>query len=671
MKLKYIIATVLAGAALFTACQKEADHYLNEIKVSTSYVALPVAGGNASVTITATESWSFAKVINIGTAKEPVMAELPAWLSASTLSGGSGETTITFSADAAEGRNTELQIVCGGKTQRINVIQGLATVSTASCAEVIAGPDSKNYRVTGVVTKIVNTTYGNWYLQDATGEVYIYGTLDAKGATKNFLSWGLEVGDEITVEGPKTTYNGTVELVDVTVVKINKSLIKVESTDPEDATLPKEGGDITVTLANKGNNIGLTIPEDAKSWLGVSSISDNVVILTAAPNEGGDRETSVIFSTTDGKKDYTAELAIAQKGAIIDCSVAEFLAAPVSSTIYRVTGVITSVANPTYGNVYIKDFSGETYVYGIGAKGDFEAKGILAGDIVTLLGNRGEYKGSAQMTNGQLESITPVTEADIPAVLSGSDGAYYRVSGVVKEIVNDTYGNVYLTDGTNDLYVYGTYPGVGASGDARKGVIAAQGIEVGDVLTVFGPKSTYKGTPQINGGFFWSLEKGGSEVPEDPEDPEGPEDPGQFGTNVTCTTIANAYTDGVLNVTLGETTAENVFTLKLGTGSKYGSATITLPAGTKSVSYYAIAWKNNPATLKFSVGDNVIGTQAVAANDGATGSSPYTATIADSDKYVISFTEALAADTEVKVETFEDETNKGYRAILFGIQAVK
>ena len=670
MKLKYIIATLFAGAALLTACQKEADqHYLDEVKVSTSYVSLPVDGGTASLTITATDSWAFAKAVNIGTEKAPVMAELPTWLTASTLSGAAGEVTVTFSAEKTlDGRTSELQIVCGGKTQRINVIQGLATVSNATCAEVISGPDSKNYRVTGVVTKIVNTTYGNWYLQDATGEVYIYGTLDAKGATKNFLSWGLEVGDEITVEGPKTTYNGTVELVDVTVVNISKSLIKVESTDPEDATLPKEGGDITVTLANKGNNIGLTIPEDAKSWLGVSSISDNVVVLTAAANEGGDRETTVTFSTTDGKKDYTAELAISQKGAIIDASVADFLAAPVSSTVYRVTGVITSVANPSYGNVNIKDYSGEAYVYGIGAKGDFEASGLKVGDIVTLLGNRGEYKGNAQMTGGQLEKSTPVTEADIPTILAAADGGYYRVTGEVKSIANDTYGNIYITDGTNDLYIYGCYPGVGASGDARKGVVAAEGIEVGDILTVFGPKSTYKGTPQINGGFFWSLEKGGSEDPEDPEDPSG--ELGAFDTNVTYALGTSCYDDGVINVTLGESTYENVFSLKFGTGKKYGDATITLPAGTKKVTYYAVAWKGNPATLKFSVGENVIGTQDVAANDGATSNSPYTITVTDSDKYEMAFETALAADTAVKVETCEG-TNSGFRALVFGIQATK
>ncbi len=87
-----------------------------------------------------------------------------------------------------EGRTAEVKLTCAGKTQLVNVIQGLATVSTATCAQVIAGPDAKTYRVTGVITSIANTTYGNWYLKDDTGEVYIYGTLDAKGNTKNFLS---------------------------------------------------------------------------------------------------------------------------------------------------------------------------------------------------------------------------------------------------------------------------------------------------------------------------------------------------------------------------------------------------------------------------------------------------------------------------------------------------
>ena len=502
MKLKYFIPSLVAVvAALFTSCAKDNDPtYLSNIRVSESYVALSTNGGSTSIDISAAGSWS--------------VSGAPDWLIVSPAS-GNGDGTITFSADAAEGRSTSVSITCEGETQIINVIQGLVTISTATCAEVLAGPDSKTYQVTGTVTAIANTTYGNWYLNDGTGEVYIYGTLDKNGGTKNFASWGLEVGDQITVQGPKTTYNGTVELVDVTVVKIVKSLIKVDSLTVGDvvtSTLPVEGGEITAHLTCKGSGVAVEIPEEAKEWLGVVSSTVGAtptVTFRAAANDGGDRETTVTFKTTDGSKEYTSQATISQKGAIVECNVAEFLNAPVGNTQYRITGVITKIAKAEYGNIYIKDFSGEAYVYGVGAKGDFEALGLKEGDIVTLVGKRGEYKGSAQMTGGQYEAHKTVTAVTIDEFLAKEDNpnVYYMVSGTVDEIANESYGNLYLKDGDSRLYVYGTYPGWGATGDNRKGAIAANGIEVGDKLTVIGVKSTYKDTPQVNGGIYFSHQK--------------------------------------------------------------------------------------------------------------------------------------------------------------------
>ena len=480
MKLKYFIPSLVAVvAAVFTSCSDGKDAtYLEGIRVSQSYVALNTAGGSASIDVTTNGSWT--------------VTEVPNWLTVSPAS-GTGNGTITFSADAGEGRSGSVKLNCGDETQIINIIQGVVTISPATCAEVLAGPDSKTYQVTGTVTSIVNTTYGNWYLNDGTGEVYIYGTLDSKGSTKNFSSWGLEVGDQITVQGPKTTYNGTVELVDVTVVKIVKSLIKVDST--------------TV------NNVILSeIPADAKDWLGVTSSTvgtNPTVTFYAKANEGGDRETTVTFKTTDGSKEYSSQATISQKGAIVECSIADFLAAAVGNTQFRLTGVITKIANASYGNIYIKDYSGETYVYGVGSKGDFEKLGLKEGDVITLVGKRGEYKGTAQMTGGQFEKSIKVTEVSIADFLAKEDSkdVYYRVSGTIDEIANDTYGNLYITDGTNRLYVYGTYPGWGATGDNRKGAIKNLGIAVGDKLTVIGVKSTYKETPQVNGGIYFSHEK--------------------------------------------------------------------------------------------------------------------------------------------------------------------
>lgn len=507
MKLKYLFPLFIAMLTLMVSCDDdESITLLDEVQVSSSYVSIPEGGGSATITVKAKDSWTAEKVT---TEKDPVE-----WLTISSASGSAGETTLTFTAPSAiDGRTAEVLLKSAGKTQRINIIQGLAQISEATVAEVNAGPDGKTYRVTGVCTSIANTQYGNWYLTDATGTLYIYGTLDAKGGKQNFLSLGLEVGDEVTVEGPKTTYGSTVELVDVTVIKINKSLVKVDSVENE--VLPIEGGEFTAFLTCKGQGVSVDIPEDAKSWLSISSIesagTNAVVKFKAAANTGGDRNTTIIFRTTDGSKEYTTETTLTQKGAIVAATVAEFLAAEVGDTQYRLTGVITSIAHATYGNLYLRDFSGQTYVYGIQ---DFTTKGLKVGDIITIVGKRAEYKGDPQVAGAVLESVIPVTAATIAEVLAKPDSStdYFMITGEITSIANDVYGNLYLKDGGSEIYVYGCYPGYGATGDFRKGLIADKGIKVGDKLTVIGTKTTYTNsttgisTIQLANGIYFSHE---------------------------------------------------------------------------------------------------------------------------------------------------------------------
>jgi RPA family protein len=511
MKLRYFIPIVVALVAMFTGCSEDNDPiYLDNIKVSTSYVSLDTDGKTpAEMTLNATTDWSVDE------------KTVPEWLTISPMSGAAGETKVQFSASAATGRKAVVKINCGGQTQEINIIQGIATVETATCAEVLAGADAKTYRVTGTVTAIANTIYGNWYLNDGTGEVYIYGTLDKSGKdgqNNSIAAWGIEVGDEVTVEGPKTTYNGTVELVNVTVVKINKSLIKVDSLTvggvKSNGELPLEGGNITAAVTCKGDGINVEIPADAKDWLFISSITSKSVTFYALPNAGGDRSTTITFKTFSNKKEYTSQTTISQKGAIIECSIADFLAAPVGDTQYRITGVITKVAKAEYGNIYVKDYSGETYVYGVGAKGDFEKLGLKVGDIVTLVGKRSAYKEDPQMGGGQYEKHISVTEISLADFLTKPDdkNVYYMVTGTVKDLLSSAgkendYGNLHLTDGTNELYVYGCYPGYGApKGDAQKGFIKAAGIKVGDKLTMIGYKDTYNGLIELCGGTYFSHE---------------------------------------------------------------------------------------------------------------------------------------------------------------------
>ena len=505
MKLKYFIPMFIMALAMLTSCSDDdVVTYPGDIRVSSSYMALPVDGGSTSIDVYCNQKW---EVDTVGAfpKKEP-------WFDYSVSSSDKGQ-VLTITADATlDGRSTTIKLVTeGGTTQYVNVMQGLSTVSTATCAEVIAGPDSKTYQVKGTCTAIANTTYGNWYLNDGTGEIYIYGTLDKDGKEKNFLSLGLEVGDEVVVQGPKTTYGTTVELVNVTVVAINKSLIKVDSTyvgEVASNELPLEGGELTAYVTCKGNGVSVDIPEDAKDWLSIAAIKNggSEVVFKAAPNTGGDRNTTVIFKTTDGKKDYTSQMTISQKGSIIPATCAEFNAAPVGDAQYRIYGLVTKVANTKYGNIYVQDYSGEVYVYGTTNYSDFPVK---EGDVVNIVGPRAEHKGNPQMTNATIDelcaSAEPISLAEFNAAEDSNDKLYV-LTGKISSIENDKYGNVYIEDETGEkVYLYGVYGDW--TGANKQYFLKDNAIAVGDTITVVTIKTSHKDAPQGKNAVCFGVEK--------------------------------------------------------------------------------------------------------------------------------------------------------------------
>ncbi len=647
MKLNRLFLTLAAIAATAVSCVKDELAQLDEVQVSQSYIALPTEGGSIDVTVTATDSWE--------------ITGIPEWLTVAPASGVAGKTVVTFSAEATSATNESvLKLLCAGKTQLLTVLQMADKVELpiTSCAEVNAAEDGITFKIKGTITAIENTTYGNLYVTDETGSVYIYGTL-YEGAEKQFSKYGVEVGDIVVVEGPRGSYKGSPQLVNATILAIEKSLIKVESVDPETAELPIEGGILTVTLTAKGDGVEVVIPEENKSWISVSGMNVSgtsaVVSFNIAENAGGDRSSELSFKTTKSGKEYTAVTSFSQKGAIIEATAAEINAAADGDTQYRITGYVSKVANTQYGNLYIRDHSGEVYVYGTN---DFATSGIEEGDIITVVGPKTSHNGNPQMKNVTLENRIDVKDIDLASfkALADDSETWYRISGTVAESTEpntkldlETYGNLALTDGTNEVYVYGVVPGWGGASK----LFGTLGVKLGDKLTIVCHKASFTKDEytlhQASKAFYVS-----HETPADPEAPLG-----TYESNVKYTLGDYAYNDGVATVN----GTENVATIKLGSSSKIGSATITLPKGTTSVSFYAVAWNGKTATLQFSIGGTVIGTQAVVGNAGATGSAPYTLTVADTDKYSLTMA-ALEADTEVTVTTVE-----AVRVILFGIQA--
>lgn len=474
-KIFSIVGALLAGAMMFSCSNLYEEEITFGTEISTNVESLAqFAAENAeaqTVEVTSNGEW---------------IAVAPAWLEISPRSGGAGTTTVSVKAldnyELVAGEDGEIKSELGPKRSATVVFAGEQDYEQvavdadgdgeqdvdedgkpvwdyldAICEVAITQDGDANkwdpavprpvtmkyfneeatvgdgftYILTGKITEVANTQYGNFYFEDETGTAYVYGLLTPEGeAQKQWAAAGLKVNDVITVKGARGEYKG----------------------DPQ--------------MSNA---------------IYVSHVSGE-----ASP--------------------------------IVDATIAEFLAAEKDATQYRISGVVTNIAKAEYGNIYIKDATGEVYVYGVGAKGEFETMGVEVGDIVTLISNRGEYNGTPQAANSTLEK-----KEDVTAVASVTDflaleesGAYYMVSGTVSGMAGaGEYGNIYLNDETSSIYVYGLLSGYKGEKKQFPALVEATGLKDGDTLTIIGKRTSYNDVPQVGSAFYFSHEAGeGGETPE-------------------------------------------------------------------------------------------------------------------------------------------------------------
>lgn len=389
----------------------------------------------------------------------------------------------------------------------------------STCEEVynagVEGNDGRYYRMRGMVSSVANTEYGNWYITDETGyHIYIYGTVDEDGVYYGSERFDLAIGDTVTVQGPIKNYNGVIELVDASIVEHKKSLVRVDPAVRNGIKVPSEGDVISVSLTVKGDGLEVFIPEDATSWLSIvnSEISgeDAIVVFNVSENSGSGRLAEVWFKTEKDGCAYYAILSIEQESAVLDATADEIYNAADGLQIYRLTGYVSSIANTKYGNLYIKDYSGDIYVYGTydvdGNRFDAFNTPVNEGDIITVEGRREVYNSIPQLRNVKVVQHYPVTDVTVQEFIKSpaAGDVYYRLTGKMENILmtsdgkQNPYGNFDINDGTASVYVYGLLAGWGGP---RRDFLSLELIE-GDVVTLVGVRDEYKGTPQVGKAFY-------------------------------------------------------------------------------------------------------------------------------------------------------------------------
>lgn len=296
-----------------------------------------------------------------------------------------------------------------------------------------------------------------------------------------------------------------------------------------------------------------------------------------------------------------------------------------------------------------------------GIEKDFTAGGTSGGD------NTG---GGNTPVEGQPADLVKATVAEFLAAAESSD-VWYELTGEITSIVTgNAYGNLYINDGTAEVYIYGLTNGWVGYNDKSFDSI---GLKVGDTVTLGTLRGSYNGDPQGGGNKVPAFyirhvvgEGGSGDSGETPVTPPAGGD-GQYEPDITWTLGANAYDNtGTGNnkqtATVNGVSVSNL--LKLGTSSKVGDATLHVPAGTTKLGFYCVAWKGKIAQVKFSVGGTEVTTINPAANVGATGNAPYTAlNVADSDYYEV---ELPAGTTDIKVETLDPDNG---RVLFVGLKA--
>ncbi len=308
-----------------------------------------------------------------------------------------------------------------------------AVVEKISVADFIANADTETYyELTGVVSNVVDTSYGNFDLTDENGDtIYVYGLYSTDGETnKYWAASGVKAGDVITVQGQYKYYSSTHEIVNARYIS-HYGITATAAVTSIDAA----GGDLTVTVGTVGTLPGAVVATvtDGSEYATVSLVG-NTATVTFEENTSDAREATVTFtcglasqsvtfkqSAAGAASETVVTMNIYAKEGVMGTKTISWTSGDVTVTnnqasssteirttdtdhyrVYKSSQLVISVAEGTISEVKITcptgSSSGTTYVQTM--KNSFADAGYTAtvdGQVVTVTGSASSFTMTAAL----------------------------------------------------------------------------------------------------------------------------------------------------------------------------------------------------------------------------------------------------------------------------------
>lgn len=310
------------------------------------------------------------------------------WVSAHPFSVPQGS-KLTISVETDKGVSSDertydsaLEFAAGTvNTASFSYENPVQTVEKLTVAEFLAKPveASVYYELTGTISNISSTAYGNFDLTDETGTVYVYGLTATKVSSndKSFASLGLRGGDVLTLVGTRAEYNGAAQ-VGGPAYYISHVAAPYCNVTPSTMSVTAEAGTTTFNIESneywmlESSNEAYTVSQE-------EGTGDAVITVTYPANEGTEPVEVVFTVLSNSGVEKTVTLTQRVAGQVIEPTelfISEYVEGSANNKYIE-------IYNPTSNTIDLSDYTLEIYSNGkttstsVKLEGSIESKTAL------------------------------------------------------------------------------------------------------------------------------------------------------------------------------------------------------------------------------------------------------------------------------------------------------